>query len=134
LPHKLVEAFRATLSEAADADLLLHVVDTASPLLHEQRLEVDRVLDSIGAGAIPQILVCNKIDRLGAEALPRVLADSVPGAGGTSIPRVFVSALTGTGLGELRRLITEVASRGVHNPAAAGVSTPDDTAACLHTA
>jgi GTP-binding protein HflX len=134
LPHKLVEAFRATLSEAADADLLLHVVDTASPLLHEQRLEVDRVLDSIGAGAIPQILVCNKIDRLDADALPRVLADSVPGVDGTSIPRVFVSALTGTGLGELRRLITEAASGGTHNPAAAGVSTPDDTAACLHTA
>ena len=134
LPHKLVEAFRATLSEAADADLLLHVVDAASPLLYEQRIEVDRVLDSIDAGTIPQILVCNKTDRLDASAFPRVLADSVPRADGTSIPRVFVSALTGTGLGELRGLITEAASRGVHNPAPEGASTPDDTAACLHTA
>src|SRR6185503_7473446 len=44
LPHKLVEAFEATLQEAADADLLLHVIDAASPVLHEQQVEVERVL------------------------------------------------------------------------------------------
>ena len=49
LPHKLVEAFQATLQEAADADLLLHVVDAASPLLPEQQAEVERVLHEIGA-------------------------------------------------------------------------------------
>ena len=53
LPHKLVEAFEATLQEAADADLLLHVVDCASPVLDEQMAEVERVLDEIGAGADP---------------------------------------------------------------------------------
>ena len=134
LPHKLVEAFRATLSEAADADLLLHVVDAASPLLHEQRLEVDRVLESIGAGAIPQVLVCNKTDLLDASALPRLLCDSVARADGSWMPRVFVSALTGAGLGDLRRLITEAAKRQAHNPATAGASAHDDTAAFLHPA
>ncbi|HJW11340.1 MAG TPA: GTPase HflX, partial [Albitalea sp.] len=62
LPHKLVEAFEATLQEAADADLLLHVVDAASPVLAEQMAEVQRVLAEIGASAIPQVLVFNKFD------------------------------------------------------------------------
>ena len=134
LPHKLVEAFRATLSEAADADLLLHVVDAASPLQHEQRAEVDRVLDSIGAGGIPQILVCNKTDRLAPEAQPRALADLVARADGTSMPRVFVSALAGTGLDALRRAITAAVQAAAHTPAPTGASTPDDTAATLHSA
>ena len=63
LPHKLVEAFEATLQEACDADLLLHVVDAASPVLQEQRDEVERVLAEIGAAELPQILVFNKLDR-----------------------------------------------------------------------
>ncbi len=134
LPHKLVEAFRATLSEAADADLLLHVVDAASPLQHEQRAEVDRVLDSIGAGGIPQILVCNKTDRLAPEAQPRALADLVARADGTSMPRVFVSALAGTGLDALRRAITAAVQAAAHTPAPTGASTPDDTAAISHSA
>ncbi|MFL6661811.1 MAG: GTPase HflX, partial [Rhizobacter sp.] len=62
LPHKLVEAFEATLQEAADADLLLHVVDAASPLLTEQMSEVQRVLADIGAQGVPQVLVYNKFD------------------------------------------------------------------------
>ena len=56
LPHKLVEAFEATLQEAAEADLLLHVVDAASPVLDEQVAEVQRVLRDIGADGIPQTI------------------------------------------------------------------------------
>jgi GTP-binding protein HflX len=109
LPHKLVEAFQATLSEAADADLLLHVVDAASPVLDEQMIEVERVLAEIGAGDLPQILVYNKLDLLEPDQRPRGLVDSLlrgDGAGKPT-PRVFVSALDGSGLPELRRLIAE---------------------------
>ncbi|MFS9605406.1 GTPase, partial [Klebsiella pneumoniae] len=71
LPHKLVEAFRATLQEAADADLLLHVVDAASPVLDEQMAEVERVLAEIGAADVPQVLVYNKQDLLAPDQRPR---------------------------------------------------------------
>src|SRR6185369_973235 len=75
LPHKLIEAFEATLQEANDADLLLHVVDCASPVLAEQVAEVQRVLAEIGADAIPQALVFNKLDRLEETQRPRELRD-----------------------------------------------------------
>jgi GTPase len=114
LPHKLVEAFEATLQEACDADLLLHVIDAASPVLQEQRDEVERVLQEIGAGDVPQILVFNKLDRM--EALPRDLQDWVERAGGGAVPRVFVSALRGTGLDHLRALIAAAASETGLNP------------------
>lgn len=107
LPHKLVEAFQATLQEAADADLLLHVMDAASPVLFEQKLEVERVLEEIGAGQIPQILVCNKLDLLAPDQHPRQLRDQVEGAPGQRVDRVFVSALDGQGLDLLRALIAE---------------------------
>ncbi|MGD9834855.1 MAG: GTPase HflX [Piscinibacter sp.] len=107
LPHKLVEAFEATLQEAADADLLLHVVDCASPVLDEQMAEVERVLDEIGAGQIPQVLVFNKVDRLEPSQRPRALRDLIERDGGQRVPRVFVSALDGTGLAELRQVLTE---------------------------
>ncbi|WP_240668300.1 MULTISPECIES: GTPase HflX [Piscinibacter] len=107
LPHKLVEAFEATLQEAAEADLLLHVVDCASPVLDEQMAEVERVLEEIGAGRIPQVLVYNKVDRLEPSQRPRVLRDELERPGGVRVPRVFVSALDGTGLDELRRVLTE---------------------------
>jgi GTP-binding protein HflX len=107
LPHKLVEAFEATLQEAADADLLLHVVDCASPMLDEQIAEVERVLDEIGAGQIPQVLVFNKVDRLEPSQRPRAPRDMIERAGGQRVPRVFVSALDGTGLAELRQVLTE---------------------------
>ncbi len=107
LPHKLVEAFEATLQEAADADLLLHVVDCASPVLDEQMAEVERVLDEIGAGQIPQVLVFNKVDRLEESQRPRLLRDQIERSGGQRVPRVFVSALDGTGLAELRQVLTE---------------------------
>ncbi|MFG6414666.1 GTPase HflX [Roseateles sp. DC23W] len=109
LPHKLVEAFRATLQEAADADLLLHVVDAASPVLDEQMTEVERVLEEIGAGGVPQILVYNKQDLLPEDQRPRVAVDALlrNDAAGEPTPRVFVSAVDGTGLGELRELIAQ---------------------------
>jgi GTP-binding protein HflX len=108
LPHKLVEAFQATLQEAADADLLLHVVDAASPTLNEQRQEVERVLTEIGAHDIPQIVVYNKVDRL--ESPPRTVSDWIEREPGHSVPRVFVSAIEGTGLAELRGLLVRAAS------------------------
>jgi GTPase len=68
LPHELVAAFRSTLSEAREADLLLHVIDAADPLREDRIAQVDSVLQEIGAGDIPQVLVYNKIDRIeGAE-------------------------------------------------------------------
>jgi GTP-binding protein HflX len=107
LPHKLVEAFRATLQEAADADLLLHVVDAASPVLEEQMSEVERVLAEIGAADVPQILVYNKQDLLADDQRPREPVDAVLRTAGGSepTPRVFVSAIDGSGLAELRQLI-----------------------------
>ncbi|UDF34920.1 UNVERIFIED_ORG: GTPase HflX [Shinella sp. XGS7] len=108
LPHKLVEAFRATLQEAAEADLLLHVVDAASPVLDEQMAEVERVLAEIGAADIPQILVYNKLDMLEDSQRPRAAVDWLerPGAG-PRVPRVFVSALSGEGLDRLREQIVQ---------------------------
>jgi GTP-binding protein HflX len=107
LPHKLVEAFRATLQEAAEADLLLHVVDAASPVLDEQMVEVERVLDEIGAAGIPQILVYNKLDMLEDNQRPREPVDWIERPGGVRVPRVFVSALTGEGLDRLREQIVQ---------------------------
>ena len=114
LPHKLVEAFEATLQEAIDADLLLHVIDASSPLLQAQRDEVDRVLHEIGAGDLPQILVFNKLDQV--DPLPRDLQDWVEGNAGAAVPRIFVSALRGTGLDGLRNLIAQAAQGKGLNP------------------
>ena len=77
LPHTLIEAFQATLQEAADADLLLHVVDGASPEFAAQMQEVQRVLAEIGAGDVPQIVVFNKLDRMAETERPRALADMI---------------------------------------------------------
>jgi GTPase len=107
LPHKLVDAFRATLYEATEADVLLHVVDAASPLADEQMAEVERVLEEIGAERIPQILVFNKLDLIEPDAQPRALADAVERAPGVVTPRVFVSAKDGRGLDALRRHVAE---------------------------
>ena len=111
LPHKLVEAFQATLQEAAEADLLIHVVDGASPLLEGQRSEVERVLREIGAEDVPQLVVYNKSDLLTSP--PRAVADWIEREPGRWVPRVFVSALQGAGLAELRRLIAGAAGSGV---------------------
>jgi GTP-binding protein HflX len=114
LPHKLVEAFEATLQEACDADLLLHVIDAASPVLQEQRDEVERVLAEIGAAEVPQILVFNKLDRM--DPMPRELQDWAQRGSGGAVPRVFVSAIKGTGLDALRALIVRAASPEGLNP------------------
>jgi GTP-binding protein HflX len=106
LPHKLVEAFQATLREATEADLLLQVVDASSPLLDEQMQEVERVLREIGAEDIPQILVFNKQDLLEASQRPRVASDWLELSGGVRVQRVFVSAVSGEGLDLLRGAIT----------------------------
>ncbi len=106
LPHKLIEAFEATLQEANDADLLLHVVDCASPVLAEQMAEVQRVLVEIGASHIPQVLVFNKLDRLEATQRPRMLRDLLD-VGDGRVPRVFVSASSGEGLAGLRDAVRE---------------------------
>jgi GTP-binding protein HflX len=105
LPHSLVEAFRATLEEAAEADLLLHVVDAASPARDDQIAQVNQVLAEIGADRIPQILVFNKIDLRG---LPPGLERDEYG----NISRVWVSAHTGAGLEQLRLALTEAAAPG----------------------
>ena len=109
LPHKLVEAFRATLQEAADADLLLHVIDAASPVLAEQQAEVERVLAEIGAENVPQLLVFNKCDLLQDSQQPRETVDWIEVHPGVRRRRVFVSAQTGQGLEALRKAIAEVA-------------------------
>ncbi len=133
LPHTLVEAFQATLQEAADADLLLHVVDAASPLLVEQMAEVERVLAEIGAADIPQILVYNKLDQLAEPQQPRSLVDALELDGGRHVPRVFVSALRAQGLAELRGLIAAaVQGSGAAGAAAAPAPTWDDAGPSEH--
>jgi GTPase len=106
LPHTLVAAFRATLEETVRADLLLHVVDAASPVREEQQAEVDKVLVEIGATEVPRIVVMNKIDAVGTgnELSPGVERDQYG-----RISRVFVSARTGAGLDGLRLAIGEFA-------------------------
>lgn len=124
LPHKLVEAFEATLQEAAEADLLLHVIDAASPLLDEQMAEVERVLEDIGAAQIPQILVYNKCDLLEASRQSRERTDWVEVHPGVRRQRVFVSAATGEGLADLRQAIAQHAAARL-NGAAEPSSTED---------
>jgi GTP-binding protein HflX len=111
LPHRLIEAFEATLQEANDADLLLHVVDCANPLLDEQMAEVARVLAEIGASDIPQVLVFNKLDRLEPDQRPRERHDVLELDGGVRVPRVFVSAATGEGLDALRDVLAQTVAR-----------------------
>jgi len=100
LPHTLVAAFRATLEETVQADLLLHVVDSANPARDRQIEEVNLVLGEIGAEGIPQLLVWNKTDLKGLP--PAIERD----ANGVAIG-VRVSALTGEGLELLREALAE---------------------------
>lgn len=100
LPHKLVEAFKSTLEEVAEADLLLHVVDGANPERREQMQEVDAVLAEIQAQAIPQIIVFNKIDLTGEPA------HSERDAAG-AVNKVWLSAQTGEGLDLLQQALSE---------------------------
>ncbi|MGV3570123.1 MAG: GTPase HflX [Ramlibacter sp.] len=107
LPHGLIDAFQATLQEAVDADLLLHVVDAANPQHPEQIEEVQRVLREIGAGDVPQLLVFNKTDALDPSQQPRQLVDRFE-MEGVQLPRVFVSSRSGAGLPELRAELARV--------------------------
>jgi len=100
LPHALVEAFSATLEEAVQADLLLHIVDTASSNRDEQITQVNKVLQEIGADKVPQILVHNQIDRVGLE--PMVSRDEYG-----RITTIHVSAKTGAGMDLLRLAMAE---------------------------
>lgn len=106
LPHGLVEAFEATLQEAADADLLLHVVDAANPNWPEQLQEVQRVLHEIGAQDVPQLLVFNKCDALPEGNEPHADRDHYE-VDGRQLERVFVSAQSGQGLPLLRQVLAE---------------------------
>ncbi|TCO36283.1 GTP-binding protein HflX [Dokdonella fugitiva] len=119
LPHDLVAAFRSTLAEARDADLLLHVVDASDPERDERILDVERVLQEIGADELPQILVYNKIDLLDgaadggahgadgedARAAPVVAPGRVDYLDGGELPRAWVSAVEGSGINGLLRAI-----------------------------
>jgi GTPase len=104
LPHELIAAFRSTLQEARDADLLLHVVDASDPLRSERIAQVREVLSGIGAGEIRELTVFNKIDLLDGAAAegPRVTAgpDGLPA-------QAWVSSVTGAGIEDLRQAIVQ---------------------------
>ena len=107
LPHGLVDAFQATLQEAVDADLLLHVVDAANPDYPEQIAQVQMVLAEIGASDIPQLLVFNKLDAMALESRPKQLQDMYA-LDGRKVPRIFVSARQGEGVAALREQLAQV--------------------------
>ncbi|MEZ5662054.1 MAG: GTPase HflX [Burkholderiaceae bacterium] len=130
LPHGLVEAFAATLKEAVDADLLLHVVDAANPDHLEQISAVQAVLHEIGADQVPQMLVFNKLDAMDEAHRPVQMQDEVE-LGGRLLPRMFVSARTGEGLDGLRRfLAAQVRKDWPESPSGIGMLDQDvgDTA------
>jgi GTP-binding protein HflX len=109
LPHTLVDAFRATLEETIDADVLLHVVDVASAERDAQIDAVNAVLEEIGAADVPQIIVLNQIDRVPGMT-PEVVRES-----SGKILNIKVSAFTGAGIDQLREVLAEIArdaSRG----------------------
>jgi GTPase len=113
LPHMLVDAFRATLEESVEADLLLHVVDAASPSRDEQIAAVNTVLEEIGADGVPQLVVFNQIDRVPGMG-PEVVRDS-----SGNILNIKVSALTGAGIDGLRTVLAETARNEGSLPTAA---------------
>lgn len=104
LPHGLVEAFKSTLNEVSEADLLLHVVDASHPQASAQMAAVDVVLREIGAGSAPRIVAFNKIDRLTADESARIAARH-PDA-------VLVSAANGQGTELLLERLAQEAARG----------------------
>ncbi|MBS0390263.1 MAG: GTPase HflX [Proteobacteria bacterium] len=124
LPHGLVDAFQATLQEAVDADLLLHVVDGANPGYPEQIAQVQLVLAEIGAAEIPQLLVFNKLDAMADETRPARLRDMYA-LDGRQVPRIFVSARQGEGVAALRAQLAHMVE------ATAGHGMPPGTAAEL---
>jgi len=115
LPHGLIDAFQATLQEAADADLLLHVVDASNPNFPEQMNEVKRVLREIGAEDVPQWLIFNKIDTIPPERQPLKMFDLYE-VDGVPLKRLFVSAQSGQCVPMLRQMLAEEVLRTVSNP------------------
>jgi len=115
LPHGLIDAFQATLQEAADADLLLHVVDASNPNYPEQMNEVKRVLREIGAEDVPQWLIFNKIDTIPPERQPLEMFDHYE-VDGVPLKRLFLSAQSGQGVPMLRQMLAEEVIRTVSNP------------------
>lgn len=115
LPHGLVAAFQATLQEAIDADLLLHVVDASNETFPEQMDQVRRVLGEIDALGISQVLVFNKLDALPDGRVPECLQDTYE-VDGVDVPRVFVSARTGEGLPQLRQMLANAATAARQTP------------------
>ena len=115
LPHGLIDAFQATLQEATDADLLLHVVDASNPNYPEQMNEVKRVLREIGAEDVPQWLIFNKIDNIPQERQPLEMFDLYE-VEGTPLKRIFVSAQSGQGVPMLRQMLAEEVLLSVSNP------------------
>ncbi|CBA15683.1 GTPase HflX [Xanthomonas albilineans] len=103
LPHELVAAFRSTLSEAREADFLLHVVDAADPLREERIAQVDEVLHAVGAGELPQLLVFNKIDRIEGAQARHDAQDGAPDAARRE--RVWISARDGRGQDLLQQVL-----------------------------
>ncbi|WP_294948876.1 ribosome rescue GTPase HflX [Sulfurivirga sp.] len=100
IPHDLVAAFRSTLEETREADLLIHLVDAADPLREEKMADVQTVIAEVGADEVPQLLVMNKIDRLDPPVDPHIDWDE---AGCAS--RVWISAKTGQGLDLLQQAV-----------------------------
>ena len=115
LPHQLIEAFKSTLDEAAQADLLLHVVDSSTPAREEQMAEVNKVLEEIGAKDIPQLLVFNKIDLEGKSPFITCAEDGTPKA-------VGISAANGEGIDLLKDAIRQIAEKEPEEPQ----ETPDN--------
>ena len=115
LPHGLIDAFQATLQEAADADLLLHVVDASNTNYPEQMNEVKRVLREIGAEDVPQWLIFNKIDTIPPERQPLEMFDLYE-VDGVPLKRLFVSAQSGQGVPMLRQMLAEEVLRTVLIP------------------
>lgn len=102
LPHTLIAAFRATLEETIQADLLLHVVDGTSPVKDDQIEAVNRLLEEINASTIPQILILNKIDQAGSKMRPGYVRDEYG-----KMTRILISAKTGEGLEYVKLALTE---------------------------
>jgi GTP-binding protein HflX len=101
LPPQLIDAFRSTLDETVDADLLLHVIDVSDKHVHEKIKEVEQVLKQIGADTIPKIYVFNKMDLVKRKPA-KIVKDEYK-----AFQPAFVSAHSGTGLAELKTLIAE---------------------------
>ena len=132
LPHGLIAAFHATLTEAIEADLILHVVDAASPMREQHIEDVNAVLAEIGAAGVPLVIVYNKIDRLDASPVAALLRNE-----DGNIAELRVSAMAGLGMDLIRKAIRQHAERLADSTAIANRQLHDlpselDAANALH--